>query len=345
MTEEGSEPAGAPLYFSHPASLGHLTGVHPEGPARITAIERELEPRDYLGYERRLAPAATHEALCAVHAEEYVERVRTMTKGAGGFLDAFATTVAGPGSWPAAVHAAGGACALAEALLAGEADVGFSATRPPGHHAASDTTSGFCLFNNVAVAAAHALASLGAQRVFILDWDVHHGDGTHDIFRASNAVLYASIHQLGLFPGTGGMQDAGAREGEGFSINLPVPPGSDEEVWVSLLEHVIVPAATGFRPDLILISAGFDAHEDDLLGGCRLDSGSFAEMARHVRALGESVGAPVGAVLEGGYTPSAVGASVAATMEALAGDQEPDSIAPHYLTAQAASFVGHYWEL
>jgi acetoin utilization deacetylase AcuC-like enzyme len=345
MTEGDSEPTGAPLYFSHPASLGHLTGDHPEQPARITAIEEELERRDFLGYERREAPEATYEALCAVHAEPYVERVRSMAEGAGGFLDASETTVAGPGSWPAALHAAGGACALAGALLAGEAAVGFSATRPPGHHAAWDTTSGFCLFNNVAVAARHALDSLGADRVFILDWDVHHGDGTNDIFRADSAVLYASIHQLGLFPGTGMLQDAGAREGEGFSINLPVPPGSDEEVWVSLLEHIIVPAAAGFRPDLILISAGFDAHEDDLLGGCLLDSGSFAEMARHVRDLGETVGAPVGAVLEGGYTPAAVAVSVADTMAALASDEEPDSIAPHYLTSQAASFVGHFWEL
>jgi len=338
-------PPGAPLYFSHPASLGHLTGLHPEQPARITAIERELERLAFAGYERRSAPEASHEALCAVHAEAYVERVRSLAEGAGGFLDAAAMTVVGPGSWPAALHGAGGACALAEALLAGEARVGFCATRPPGHHAASDTTSGFCLFNNVAVAARHALDSLGARRVFILDWDVHHGDGTNDLFRDSGAVLFASIHQWGLFPGTGATHDVGVREGEGFTINLPVPPGSGEEEWVSMLEHIVIPAAMEFRPDLVLISAGFDAHRDDLLGGCLLDTESFAEMACHVRALGETVGAPVGAVLEGGYTPTAVAASVAATMEALAGDQAPDSIAPHFSTSRAASHVGHYWEL
>ena len=345
MSPTAGADARAPLYFSHPASLGHLTGPHPERPARITAIERELDRHAYLGYERRPAPEATIEALCAVHAEAYVERVRSMARLPGGFLDAASATVVGPGSWPAALHGAGGACALAEALLAGEADVGFSATRPPGHHAALDTTSGFCLFNNVAVAARHALDSLGARRVFILDWDVHHGNGTNDIFRSSDAVLFASIHQWGIYPGTGPLHDVGSREGEGFTINLPVPAGSGEDVWVSLLEHVAIPAATEFRPDLVLVSAGFDAHRADRMGGCLLETGSYAEMARHVRALGRDVGAPVGAVLEGGYALDALAGSVAATMEALAGDQEPESSAPHFLTGRAASQIGHYWEL
>ena len=333
---------GPPLYFSHPACLEHETGEHPERPSRIQAIEAELEPRGWLGYERREAPAAPLDAVMAVHAEAYVEAVRSTSAGRGSLDD---ETVLSPGSYRAALHAAGGACAMVDALLAGEARAAFCATRPPGHHARRDTTSGFCLFNNVAVAAQHALDALGARRVFIFDWDVHHGDGTNDIFRASSAVLYASVHQARIFPGTGPVHDMGARAGEGFSINLPLPAGCDEDAWLSLLEHIAVPAAQQFGPDLVLISAGYDGHRDDVHGGCELDAGSFAEMARHVRALGEEVEAPVGVVLEGGYALEALAASVAATLEALAGDEPPKSAAPDFLTGRAASYIGHHWTL
>lgn len=336
---------GHALYFSHPACLEHETARgHPERPARITAIERLLAERGWLGYEVREAPAASREALVAVHSAEYVDAVRSISDRGGGALEE--ETLLSAGSYRAAAHAAGGACAMVEALLAGgAAGVGFCATRPPGHHARTDTTSGFCLFNNVAVASRHALNSLGARRVFIFDWDVHHGDGTNDIFRATNAVLFASIHQSGLFPGTGPLHDAGVRAGEGYSINLPVPKGSYEDTWLSLLEHIVIPAAEEFQPELVLISAGYDAHRDDEQGGCELEASSFAEMARHIRALGERTRAPVGAILEGGYTLDALAASVCATMEALAGDQPPDSVAPDFLTSRAASYVGHHWSL
>jgi acetoin utilization deacetylase AcuC-like enzyme len=333
---------GPPLYFSHPACLEHETGEHPERPARIQAIETELERRGWLGYERREAPAAPLEAVTAVHAKAHVEAVRTSSASRRSLDE---ETVLSPGSYRAALHAAGGACAMVDALLAGEARAGFCGTRPPGHHARSDTTSGFCLFNNVAVAAQHALDALGARRIFIFDWDVHHGDGTNDIFRTSDSVLFASIHQAGVFPGTGPLHDVGSRAGEGFSINLPVPARSGEDAWVSLLEHIAVPAALEFRPDLVLISAGYDAHRDDIQGGCELEAGSFAEMARHLRALGEEAAAPVGVVLEGGYALDALAASVAATLEALAGDEPPQMVAPDYLTARAASYIGHHWTL
>jgi acetoin utilization deacetylase AcuC-like enzyme len=327
------------LYFSPPACLEHDPGEgHPDVAARIAAIEARLARQDFLGYERRTAAPATEAQLCAVHAPQYVERVR-----AGGELAE--DTVAGPGSFAAAAAAAGAACAMAEALLGEEADVAFCAVRPPGHHARADSTSGFCLLNNVAIAARHALDRLGASRVLILDWDVHHGDGTHDVFRATDAVLFASIHQERSFPGTGPLHDVGARAGLGFAINLPVPKYSDESTWVSLVEHIVVPAAEEFRPELILISAGYDAHADDALGDCLLEAASYGEMARHVRALGERTGAPVGAVLEGGYAPGPLADSVAATMEALAGDEPPDSIAPDHVTARAASHIGHHWTL
>jgi acetoin utilization deacetylase AcuC-like enzyme len=330
-----------PLYYCPPECLAHDPGDgHPERPARITAIAEALAARGGLGYERRTAPAASREQLERVHTPAYVERVRTL--GTGTLAE---DTVVGPGSYDAAAHAAGAACAMTEALVAGEGRVGFCAVRPPGHHAAADTTSGFCLFNSVAVAARHALAALGVQRVLVVDWDVHHGDGTHDIFRASDAVLFASIHQSALFPGTGPLHDMGARAGLGYALNLPVPKGSFDDTWISLVEHIVVPAAEEFRPRLILISAGFDAHRDDEVGGCLLEASSYAEMARHVRALGQRVGAPVGAVLEGGYALDALAESVCSTMEALAGDEPPDSIAPDHVTARAASHIGHHWTL
>jgi acetoin utilization deacetylase AcuC-like enzyme len=334
----------APLWFSHPSSLGHDTGPgHPERVERIVAVEAELARRGGLGWERREAPAATAGQLTAVHTERYLDQVRGMSEAGGGALDP--ETPVSAGSWAAALHAAGGACAMAEALLGREAEVAFSAARPPGHHANRDTTSGFCLVNTVAVAARHALDALGARRVMVIDWDVHHGNGTNDIFRTDPAVLYASIHQSGVFPGTGPLLDVGSGAGTGFSINLPVPGGSGAETWLSLLEWIVAPAGVEYAPDLILISAGYDAHRDDPLGGCLLDTADFGEMARHVRALGEQVGAPVGAVLEGGYSLTALAASVAETMEALAGDRPPDSISPDFTTSRAASHIGHYWTL
>jgi acetoin utilization deacetylase AcuC-like enzyme len=336
---------GCQLYFSHPACLEHeTTEGHPERPARVTAIESSLAERGWLGYEVREAPPASREMLVAVHSAEYVDAVRSMSNSGGGAFDQ--ENVVSEGSYRAAAHASGAACAMAEALLAGgPAGVGFCATRPPGHHARAGTTSGFCLFNHVAVASRHALDSLGARRVFIFDWDAHHGDGTNDIFRATDAVLFASIHRSGIFPGTGDITDAGSRAGEGYSINLPVQKGSREDAWFSLLEHIVIPAAEEFQPDLILISAGYDAHRDDELGGCELEASSFAEMARYIRGLGERTGAPVGAVLEGGYALDALAASVRATMDALARDEPAGSVAPDFFTSRAASHVGFHWGL
>ncbi len=235
---------------------------------------------------------------------------------------------------------------MARALVAGEADAAFCGVRPSGHHAERDRAMGFCLFNNVAIAAELAIRDLGVERVLILDWDVHHGNGTAEIFRRRANVLFASIHQVGLFPGTGPVGDAGSDEGLGFTINVPVPKGSEQEVWVSVLEHVIIPAALGFKPQLVLISAGFDAHRADPLGGCRLDADSFSQLACHVRDMARDVGAPVGAVLEGGYDPEALACCVAATIAALDGAGEAEWIAPDPLvTSRIAAHVGHFWAL
>jgi len=307
------------LYFSHPSSLEHdpregLYG-HPENPERLRAIEAALAERDWLGWERREAPAASEEELALVHPPEHIEAIRELCRAGGGLIDA--DTYAGEASYEAALHAAGGACEMTRALLRGEAGVGFCALRPPGHHAEPARAMGFCLFDNVAVAAALAIAELGVERVFILDWDVHHGNGTAEIFRHRADVLFASIHQGGIFPGTGAREDTGSGLGKGYTINLPVPAGSGEDVWLPLLEDVVLPAAEEFQPQLVLVSAGFDAHRDDPLAGCLLETSSFGQMAARTREAAERWGAPLGAVLEGGYDPAALADSVVATLTAL----------------------------
>ena len=329
-----------PLLMSHPSSLLHETGLgHPERVDRMHAITAELERRDWLGFEKREAPAVSVEQLLAVHSREHVDSVRETSARGGAFdLDTPTST----GSWEAALHAAGGACALVEALMDGGERVGFSLLRPPGHHAERARAMGFCLFANVAVAARHALSSLGASRVFVLDWDVHHGNGTNAIFHESREVLFASIHQYPFYPGTGPLSDVGAGDGEGFSINLPVPAGAGEDLFCGLVEHVVLPAARAFDPDIVMVSAGFDAHRDDPVGGCALSTSAFAELTRQVLSLGK----PVGCVLEGGYDLDALAGSVAETMEVLASDGAgPGSHPRGPLVEAAAEAVGRFWDL
>jgi len=339
-------PAG--ILFEHPSSLEHdpreQLAEHPDTPQRIEAIDAALSGAGDLGWQRRLAPAAQRAELEAVHEPALLDRIERLCAAGGGQIDA--DTFVGEQSYRAALHASGGATALVRALCGGEARLGFALLRPSGHHAGRTRAMGFCLLNNVAVAAALALSQLGARRVFILDWDVHHGNGTAEIFRRRADVLFASIHQGGIYPGTGALADAGSGEGAGYTINLPVAAGTGGEVWRSLLEHIVIPAAAAFAPDLVLVSAGYDAHRDDPLGGCRLDTEDFAQLACQVRDLAVRAGAPVGLVLEGGYDPGALAACVLATMRAFAGEGAAQSIAPEPIyTARAASHVGHYWEL
>jgi acetoin utilization deacetylase AcuC-like enzyme len=332
-----------PVYLRHSSSLGHDTGYgHPERAERIRALEGELGRRGWLGWDVAEAPRASEEQLLAVHPPEHLEAVRELSAREGAFdLD----TPLSDGSWEAALHAAGGACALVEALLSGGERTGFSALRPPGHHAERARAMGFCLFSNVAVAARYALTALGAERVFILDWDVHHGNGTNAIFHDSPEVLFVSIHQYPFYPGTGPLADVGSGAGEGFSLNMPVPAGSGEDVFLSLVEHVAAPAARQFRPDLMLISAGFDAHRADPVGGCTLETSSYGELGRQARSLADELGIPVGAVLEGGYDLEALAGSAAATMEALGDGGAPRSVERHRLARAAAETIGRYWDL
>jgi acetoin utilization deacetylase AcuC-like enzyme len=336
------------IYIHSPASLRHDPGAlspdHPDNPSRLVAIEAALDTAALDDLLRHEAPAARPSDLRRVHSQEHVAFIRNLCRSGGGQIDQ--DTYVGEASYEAALHAAGGACELVRMLMASVSETGFCALRPAGHHAERDRAMGFCLFNNTAIAAELAVAEFGAQRVMVIDWDVHHGNGTAEIFRHRPDVLFCDIHQAGLFPGTGALADGGSGPGRGYTVNLPVPPGSDEEVWLSLLEHVIVPIGLEYRPELVLISAGFDAHESDPLGQCRLQSSSFGRMACHVREFGAALDAPVGAILEGGYDPTALAESTVATISALQGRGAADSAAPDPLvTPRVASHLGHRWTL
>jgi acetoin utilization deacetylase AcuC-like enzyme len=318
------------LYFSHPSSLEHdpRGGIpgHPDTPERLEAIEAALAERDWLDWERREAPAASERQIELVHTPAHIELIRELSDAGGGAIDP--DTYVGPGSYRAALRAAGGACEMARALLAGEDSVGLCAMRPAGHHAEPGRAMGFCLFDNVAIAAASAIAELGLERVLILDWDVHHGNGTAAAFHERADVLVIDLHQDPLYPGTGPASEIGTGPGEGFTLNLPVPPGSGEDVWLALLEETALPRAAEFAPQLVLISAGFDAHRADPLAGCLLESSSFAAMARLVRDFAAAHGAPLGAVLEGGYQVPSLVESLLATMAALGQPAQPQSDRP-----------------
>jgi acetoin utilization deacetylase AcuC-like enzyme len=335
------------LYIHHPASLRHdpqaLSPDHPDHPRRLEAIEAAVRTAG-LELTRRAAPAATEAELALVHSDRHIAFIRRLCESGGGQIDD--DTFVGPASFEAALRAAGGACEMVRALTSGQERQGFCALRPAGHHAERDCAMGFCLFNNIAVAAELAIREHSVEKVMIIDWDVHHGNGTAEIFRHRPDVLVTSIHQSGLFPGTGALADAGSGDGRGYTVNLPVPPGSGEEIWLSLVEYLLVPIGRDYRPELLLISAGFDAHEADPLADCRLDAGAFALIACHVRDLARELGVPLGAVLEGGYAPEALGESVAVTLSALDGAGEAESAAPDQIvTPRAAARLGQRWAL
>jgi acetoin utilization deacetylase AcuC-like enzyme len=335
--------ASAPVWLEHPSSLCHDTGAHPERAARLVAIERELSARDWLGFERVTSPAVELATLEAIHPASYIESIKHASADGGGALDL--DTVVSEDSFAAALHAAGGAVEMVELLLDRSVPYAFSAHRPPGHHALRNRAMGFCLFGNIAVAAQHALDARGLERVMIVDWDVHHGNGTNDIFHDSDRVLFVSIHQWPLYPGTGPAGDVGSGPGRGFTVNLPVGAGSGDEVFCSLVDRVAAPLARAFEPQLILISAGYDAHRDDPLGECAVTEEGFAAMARSMRWVGETIEAPIGCVLEGGYSLEGLASSVAATLAALnepVAAPELDGPAPP-LVAQARERLAQWW--
>jgi acetoin utilization deacetylase AcuC-like enzyme len=333
------------VWLRHDASLAHDVPGHPERPARLRALEAAMEASGWFGCDVRVAPEATEEQLLAVHPARYLEFLRRLCERGGGAIDA--DTFAVPETWPAALHAAGGAAAVVDALLGGEAHAGVAALRPPGHHAEPMRAMGFCFVANAAVAARFAQAAYGVERVLVLDWDVHHGNGTEEIFRADPTVLFCSIHQSPLYPGSGPASSVGTGPGEGYTVNLPVPGGSGDTVWRSLVEHVACALIGAWRPELVIVSAGFDAHVRDPLATCTVTDAGFAGMAASVRRAADGVGAPVALVLEGGYDLEALAGSMTALMPVLVAGARPDAdvvdVPRHPLAEAALERLARWW--
>ena len=316
-------PVAPGVLLRSASSRDHDTGPgHPERVARVVAVEEALEARGWFGMDVRESPRASDALLELVHPAAHVEAIRSLAAGGGGWIDA--DTVCSAASFEAAARAAGGTAALVDELL-GTSDVrlGCSVHRPPGHHAEVHRAMGFCLFSTIAIAARHALREHGLSRVLVLDWDVHHGNGTQDVFWADPEVLFVSLHQVPLYPGTGAAAELGLGDARGTTINLPVPPGTGDAGYASLVEHVAVPLAQAWGPELVLVSAGFDAHADDPLASCAVTDGGFATMASSLRRLADALDAPLGIVLEGGYDLGALSRGMTSTMEAVLADEVP----------------------
>jgi acetoin utilization deacetylase AcuC-like enzyme len=308
--------------YSDPASerhVNHMAGV--ESPERFPAALVGVDEAERAGVEveRHACEPPPRSALEAVHAPTYLDRLEGLAASGGGYVDF--DTALNADSWESATLASGAAMGAVESALSGTA--AFAIARPPGHHAGRGYGMGFCLLNNVAVAAEHARSS-GADRVAILDWDVHHGNGTQDIFYANGDVLYLSVHQSPFYPGTGDAREVGEGKGRGFTANVPLPGRSGEDVYAEAFAGFFVPILREYRPELLLVSAGYDAHSDDLLGGMRLESASFGRFAARLATLTREIGAaPPMFLLEGGYNLNALTESVAATIVGIE-EQPPD---------------------
>jgi acetoin utilization deacetylase AcuC-like enzyme len=298
--------------YTHPACLSHDPGPgHAERPARLQAVVSALR-ENLPGLEWREAPLATRAQLARVHAPGLLAQVLDSEIGDSLRLDP--DTVMSPDSPQAALRAAGAAVAAVDAVLGGEADMAFCAVRPPGHHATHDTAMGFCLLNSIAVAAAHALAAHGLERVAILDFDVHHGNGSQDIFQREPRVLFLSSHQSPLYPGTG----AASETGVGNIHNQPLAPMSDGAALRAVWREYLLPAAAAFQPQLLLVSAGFDAHRLDPLAQVRAEAEDFRWLGREIAALAHGcAGGRVVSLLEGGYSLEALGESSVAWLSGL----------------------------
>jgi acetoin utilization deacetylase AcuC-like enzyme len=307
------------VFVQHRAPSGH-----PERPARAEAIRDALVAAGIAQHGTQVAiRPATDEELVRVHAASYVEELEHTVPGKSGWLDP--DTYFSPGTWDAVRAAAGSASELATRVLDGRLSQGIAVVRPPGHHATVAQAMGFCLINNVAVATAAARAA-GAGRVAIVDWDVHHGNGTQDIFWNDPDVLYMSVHQFPYYPGTGAPTEIGGDRARGATINVGLPAGSRDADYAAVFDHVFLPALARFAPDLVLVSAGFDAFEHDPLAGMRVTHGGFAAMAHRVRAAAERWAAGrVVAVLEGGYDLHGLAGGMTATLAALT---QPPALLP-----------------
>jgi len=302
------------LLYTHPACLEHDPGDHhPESPARLRAVLEALDESAFPRLERREAPEAAIEDLCWVHPRQHVERLlRAVPKS--GHVGIDADTIMSPRSGEAALRAAGAVVAAVDSVIAREADNAFCAVRPPGHHAEPERAMGFCLFNNIAVGALHARAAHGLNRIAVIDFDVHHGNGTQAAFETDDRLFYASTHQYPLYPGTG----AASETGVGNVVNVPLRPMSGSSQFRTGMSTRILPALDDFRPELVMISAGFDGHRRDPLAQLMLDEDDYGWITeRLIEIACRHAGGRLVSALEGGYDLSALGASVAAHVRVL----------------------------
>ncbi|HJZ73986.1 MAG TPA: histone deacetylase [Vicinamibacterales bacterium] len=292
---------------------------HPERPERAEVLDAIAARWQARGTEVVAPPAATREQLLRVHDGDYIRRI-SETAGRAIALDP--DTYTSPESYDIAVLAAGAGVDAVERVMSSSHRAAFALVRPPGHHAERARAMGFCLFNNIAVAAAHA-RTLGARKAAIVDFDVHHGNGTQHIFETDPHVLYISTHQYPYYPGTGAAEEIGRDRGTGFTVNLPLEVGAVDEDYQLVFSRIALPIVREFEPDLLMISAGYDAHQRDPLGGMRLSTPAFAAMTRDLRAVADDCcRGRIVAMLEGGYDLEALGTSLDATIDALAGDPQ-----------------------
>ena len=325
------------LIFTDRRFLDHETGEgHPESPERLDAILADLHASPIAGVAIEAPRAATDAEIDAVHDPDYRTTLAALA-GRRGRLDP--DTVVSPGSWQAAVLSAGAAVGAVEAVMQGRADNAFGLVRPPGHHAEPNHAMGFCLLNNAAIAA-EAGRRAGAERVLIVDFDVHHGNGTQDVFAARRDVMYASVHQYPFYPGTGAAEEVGVGAGRGATVNCPLPGGQGDADYGVAFHDLFLPAARSFDPDLVIVSAGFDAHARDPLGGMRVTERGYAAMTSALAELAaETCGGKLVLLLEGGYDLAALAASVRASLEVLTGrrDAFPSGAGDEVVRAVAAA--------
>ncbi len=307
-----------------PVFMEHDTGPgHPERAERLEKIyalldQKGLSPK---ALNVPLRPA-TEPELLRVHSQAHLDRIASTAGREQVYLDG--DTPTSPRSYEAALLAAGSLLNAVDAVMEGQVKNAFALVRPPGHHAERDRAMGFCLFNNIAVAAHHALDRHGLARVLIVDWDLHHGNGTQSAFYADPRVLYFSTHQYPYYPGSGGLDETGAGSGEGFTVNVPLPPGCGDAVYDAVFETILTPVARGFKPELILVSAGFDIYHRDPLGGMKVTEDGFARMTGRLMGLAdESARGRVAVALEGGYNLDGLAQGVAAVVEVMMGLKAP----------------------
>ena len=309
-------------YVYHPIYLKHDTGGHPENARRLEAIISHLEQTGLKPKLSLIEPrVATTEEISLVHRKQYISYIREMAENGGGWLDV--DTIMSPDSYDAALYAAGGMIRATEAVMDGEVGSAFALVRPPGHHATATQAEGFCLFNNIAIAAKYALNKYKLPRLAIIDFDVHHGNGTQDTFYDDPRVLYISTHQSPLYPGTGRIEETGGGEGRGATVNIPLPPGSGDAEYLAVFDQIIVPIARRFSPQLILVSAGYDAYWSDSLAMMRVSVTGFAWMVGIIKGLADELcRGRLAFTLEGGYPLDALAASVKATFDVLLGNTD-----------------------